>query len=115
MISVDLLGDEMTNILSRLSVKDLMKFRSICKSWCNVIRDPQFVNLHMNQHSSCEESYLIGKDTLDVVEKECCSLYSDETFIERKKLKFPLWESTKIFKVLGCYNGVLFLIYLLTP
>ncbi|CAN4117599.1 unnamed protein product [Withania somnifera] len=82
MISVDPPGDEMTNILSRLPVEDLMKFRSVCKSY--------------------------------IVEKECCTLYFDETFVERRKLEFPLWETTKRFEVLGCCNGVLFLIYPLT-
>ncbi|XP_060201201.1 F-box/kelch-repeat protein At3g23880-like [Lycium barbarum] len=118
MISVDPPGDEMTNILSRLPVEDLMQFRSVCKSWCNLIIDLYFVNKHMNQHSSYKESsFLIGKDLiLDVAEiKECCTLYSDETFAEHKKLEFPLWESTKSFEVLGCCNGVLFLLYPLSP
>ncbi|KAK4364039.1 hypothetical protein RND71_015397 [Anisodus tanguticus] len=131
MISADPPGDEMTNILSRLPVEALMQLRSVCKSWCNLIRDPHFVNMHMNQHSSYKESgYLIGKDiildfaeieeckdtTLDVAEiKECCTLYSDETFAEHKKMEFPLWESTKSFQIIGCCNGVLFLVYPLTP
>ncbi|KAM3204178.1 F-box protein CPR1-like [Capsicum annuum] len=108
-------GDEMTNILSRLPIEDLMKFRSVCKSWSNLIRDPCFINMHMNQRSLYKESYLIGKDSLDVTENECCTLYSDETFAEHKKLEFPLCEPTKSFEVFGCCNGVLFLLYPTTP
>ncbi|KAF3646758.1 hypothetical protein FXO37_20296 [Capsicum annuum] len=108
-------GDEMTNILSRLPIEDLMKFRSVCKSWSNLIRDPCFINMHMNQRSLYKESYLIGKDILDVTKNECCTLYSDETFAEHKKLEFPLCESTKSFEVFGCCNGVLFLLYPITP
>ncbi|XP_009628922.1 F-box/kelch-repeat protein At3g23880-like isoform X1 [Nicotiana tabacum] len=115
MISADPPGDEMTNILSRLPVNALMQFRCVCKSWCNLIRDPHFVNMHMNQHSSYKRSYLISKDILDVGEKECCTLFCDETFTKHKKLEFPLWESTKSFEVFGCCNGVLFLLYPIAP
>ncbi|CAN4117601.1 unnamed protein product [Withania somnifera] len=115
MISIDPTSDEMTNILSRFSIEDLMQYRSICKSWSNLIRDPHFINTYMNQHSSYKENYLIGKDILDVTTKEYCTFYSDETFIEREKLEFPLSESTKRFEVLGCCNSVLFLIYPRTP
>ncbi|KAK4364037.1 hypothetical protein RND71_015395 [Anisodus tanguticus] len=107
MISADPPGDEMTNILSTLLVEALMQFRSVCKSWCSIIRDPHFVNMHMNHHSSYKESsYLISKDImLDVAEiKARFTLYSDETFTEHKKMEFPLWESIKSFEVFGCCN-----------
>ncbi|PHT35631.1 hypothetical protein CQW23_23331 [Capsicum baccatum] len=99
---VDPSGDEMTNILSRLPIKDLMKFWSVCKSWSNLIRDPCFITMHMNQHSLHKESCLIDKDSLDIMGNECCTLYSDETFAEHKKLEFPLCEpDTRIMTALA--------------
>lgn len=42
-------------ILSRISTKSLMRFKSVCKSWSSLIRNPSFVNAHRkfyrNKHS----------------------------------------------------------------
>ncbi|XP_074265452.1 F-box/kelch-repeat protein At3g06240-like [Silene latifolia] len=35
-----------THILSTLPAKTLLKFRCVCKSWCSIIDDPDFVHLH---------------------------------------------------------------------
>ncbi|KAK1402852.1 F-box only protein 8-like [Heracleum sosnowskyi] len=37
-------------ILSRLSVKDLLQFKSVCKSWCDIISSPVFVSKHLNNY-----------------------------------------------------------------
>lgn len=37
-------------ILSRLSVKDLLKFKSVCKSWYAIISSPNFVSKHLNNY-----------------------------------------------------------------
>ncbi|KAI3467559.1 hypothetical protein Pfo_024222 [Paulownia fortunei] len=36
-------------ILSRLPVKSLVRFKSVCKSWNTLISDPQFSKLHLKQ------------------------------------------------------------------
>ncbi|KNA20051.1 hypothetical protein SOVF_055940 [Spinacia oleracea] len=37
-------------ILSRLSVKDLLQFKSVCKSWYAIISSPNFVSKHLNNY-----------------------------------------------------------------
>ncbi|KAH7843924.1 hypothetical protein Vadar_022450 [Vaccinium darrowii] len=37
-----------TEILLRLPVKTLIRFRSVCKSWCSIIYEPQFVKKHLS-------------------------------------------------------------------
>ncbi|KAL6574347.1 hypothetical protein OROHE_001251 [Orobanche hederae] len=37
-------------ILSRLSVKDLLQLKSVCKSWYAIISDPKFVSKHLKNY-----------------------------------------------------------------
>ncbi|KAI3951233.1 hypothetical protein MKW92_050425, partial [Papaver armeniacum] len=43
--------DEMVlcDILSRLPVKSLMRFKCVSKSWCSLIKDPYFIDLHFSR------------------------------------------------------------------
>ncbi|KAH0652478.1 hypothetical protein KY289_030156 [Solanum tuberosum] len=34
------------NILLKLNVKSLLRFKCVCKSWCSLIEDPQFIKQH---------------------------------------------------------------------
>ncbi|KAJ9701334.1 hypothetical protein PVL29_006608 [Vitis rotundifolia] len=38
----------MVDILSRLPVKSLLRFRCVCKAWCTLISRPQFVETHLH-------------------------------------------------------------------
>lgn len=40
-------------ILSRLPVKSLLRFRSVCKAWLFEISNPNFTQLHLNHSPSC--------------------------------------------------------------
>ncbi|KAJ8450438.1 hypothetical protein Cgig2_002123 [Carnegiea gigantea] len=39
-----------TEVLVRLPVKSLVRFRWVCKAWCSLISSPGFVSLHVAQH-----------------------------------------------------------------
>ncbi|OIS98753.1 PREDICTED: putative F-box protein At3g20705 isoform X1 [Nicotiana attenuata] len=39
--------DAMVQILLRLPVKSLLRFRSVCKSWYNFLKSPHFIKLHL--------------------------------------------------------------------
>lgn len=52
-------GDLVTQILSRLSVKDLVRFRKVCKSWCSLITSPSFVTAHVEFHK--ENPFILAK------------------------------------------------------
>ncbi|GMN36514.1 hypothetical protein TIFTF001_006094 [Ficus carica] len=45
------------DILFRLPVKDLLRYRSVAKSWCSLIDGPDFVKLHLD-HSKEANSNL---------------------------------------------------------
>lgn len=49
-MGVSALPDEIiADVLSRLPVKSLMRFRCVCKSWRTLISNPQFIKMHLNR------------------------------------------------------------------
>ncbi|KAI3934964.1 hypothetical protein MKW92_048502 [Papaver armeniacum] len=47
-------------ILSRLPVKSLMRFKSVCKHWCYLIkRDPYFIDLHFSRSKSHQCLFIV--------------------------------------------------------
>uniref|UniRef100_A0A5B6YQ60 F-box domain-containing protein n=1 Tax=Davidia involucrata TaxID=16924 RepID=A0A5B6YQ60_DAVIN len=44
----DLPGEIMVEILSRLPVKSLIRFRCVCKSWYPLLTNPNFIIMHLN-------------------------------------------------------------------
>lgn len=45
--------DIVIEILSRLPVKSLLKFRSVCRQWSSLTYDPHFINKHLHRVPSC--------------------------------------------------------------
>ncbi|XP_043692988.1 F-box protein CPR1-like [Telopea speciosissima] len=43
------------NILSRLPVKSLMRFRCVCKHWCNLVTKPHFIKMQLHQSTQIKE------------------------------------------------------------
>ncbi|XP_059658880.1 F-box protein CPR1-like [Cornus florida] len=47
------------NILSKLPVKSLVRFRCVCKSWRGVISDPKFAKSHLNESIRLDRKKLL--------------------------------------------------------
>ncbi|XP_028796858.1 putative F-box only protein 9 [Neltuma alba] len=53
------LPDDITaNILKRLTVRCILRFRCVCKRWKNLIKSPSFIEAHL-QHSSNQRTVLL--------------------------------------------------------
>ncbi|KAL6976163.1 hypothetical protein U1Q18_024953 [Sarracenia purpurea var. burkii] len=102
--------DIMTNILARLPVDFLLQFRFVVKSWRNLIRDPNFINMHINQPSASKVGYLILKHRSYSGDEEYFSLHSNETLAEHMRLEFPFTGPSRKFDILGSCNGLLVLL-----
>ena len=65
-----ILPDEIVfDILLRLPVQALMRFKSVSKSWRDIISDPCFIRSHLKQYAKNQHkpSFLITPHTLDKV------------------------------------------------
>ncbi|CAA0828447.1 Unknown protein [Striga hermonthica] len=95
--------DLLLEILLRLPVKDLLRFKSVCKRWYSIIRSPEFINQHF-RHKSNRESLLIRHYRYDL-EQYAFAVYLDENFSkyeEPDNLQLPCTVSA----LMGPINGI---------
>ncbi|XP_010268493.1 PREDICTED: F-box/kelch-repeat protein At3g23880-like isoform X2 [Nelumbo nucifera] len=93
-LSPNFIPDEIIDdILSRLPVESLMRFKSVCKSWCDKIGDPHFIRMHLNratrEASNYSHFFVKTSTTLHFVDLES---------FRKAKLVLP-FEKTSIKKV----------------
>ncbi|XP_042515312.1 F-box protein CPR1-like [Macadamia integrifolia] len=66
MSSKNLPEDLIIDILSRLPVKSLLRFRCVSKPWCTLITDPSFIKMHLNRSLAINTNLtLIYKNSID--------------------------------------------------
>ncbi|KAL4379633.1 hypothetical protein GQ457_02G032580 [Hibiscus cannabinus] len=95
-----------TKILSKLSVKSVVKCRSVCKSWNTLISDPSFISAHLQASLSNNTPFLlIGCEKHS---RETLSLHHDnDGFDKFKQLPFPPFGNVTDFPVIGSCNGLI--------
>ncbi|KAK9016741.1 hypothetical protein V6N11_079235 [Hibiscus sabdariffa] len=90
-------------ILIRLPVKSLVRFRSVCKSWNSVICDPCFISTHLQASLSNNTPFLLlsywrnGKDNFFLH-------YDNDGLEEFKQLQFPAFGCSSYSLLLGSFN-----------
>ncbi|KAK9016765.1 hypothetical protein V6N11_079259 [Hibiscus sabdariffa] len=75
-------------ILKRLPVKSLLRCRSVCKSWNNVICDPSFISIHLQASLSNNAPFLL-LSYWEMGKKDYFLHYDNDGFEEFKQLQFP--------------------------
>lgn len=66
-------------ILLRTPAESLLVLKSVCKDWCSIIKDPNFIRQHCDHHMTKEQS--IG--LVSLLEREDCSGIYDLTNINK--------------------------------
>ncbi|XP_058007992.1 F-box protein CPR1-like [Hevea brasiliensis] len=103
----------LTEILSRLPVKSLLKCRCVSKSWYSLITNPSFIAHHLEKTAPRNSGLLIFRYSttaeLDTEsDNERYFLYPDEGFPENpvEELDCPFKGVKRFVNILGSCNGV---------
>ncbi|XVF04731.1 hypothetical protein REPUB_Repub05bG0110400 [Reevesia pubescens] len=98
--------DLITEILSRLGVEDLLRFRCVSKLWCSLIDSHDFIKLHLS-HSLKTKTHR----SLILQDRHSSYLYSLDldSLKTSRKLHHPLDQNDEgtTSKILGSCNGLL--------
>lgn len=111
MTSSDELSEDTTiEILSRLAVKSLMRFRCVCKYWDVLVTNHDFVSKHLKNYNNDNTHLVVRYETIvNSVRRNILCFFLDETL---KDLSYE--ELNPQSPLLGCsiglYNGILCLI-----
>ncbi|GAB2231543.1 hypothetical protein Droror1_Dr00010551 [Drosera rotundifolia] len=97
--------DLIVNVLARMPVKSLMRFKCVSRSWYDLISDRGFVQLHLKRslETNSRTSIVIGNQSLYSLDLEninsCTEIYNDLGGL----MRFP--------SIVGSCNGLLCLAY----
>ncbi|XP_010030320.2 F-box/kelch-repeat protein At3g23880-like [Eucalyptus grandis] len=101
--------DVVVEILKRLPVGSLLRFRCVCRSWRSTIDDPRFVALHLN-HSALDAShrYLACLNWYDPDQRPC-SLFPNESLAlhSRSPIEIPSVDPVNDYSLVGSCNGLI--------
>ncbi|XVF75222.1 hypothetical protein PTKIN_Ptkin13bG0170200 [Pterospermum kingtungense] len=100
-MTVNLPLDSIADILSRLPVKHLLRFRCVSKQWRSLIDDPDFIKLHLRHSldSHTNQTLIFRSSDLHAADLACLGAFA--------KLEHPLMTYNHGIKILGSCNGLL--------
>ena len=104
------LPDEIVlEILARLPVKSVLRFRCVCKSWCSYITDPNFISTHLNHNH--HHDYVIHRPKSKSISSrsnlQVCTLALDRTFETISEFRIPFTFQSGYPRLVGSCNGIL--------
>ena len=109
-------GDVILNILARLPVKSLFRFRCVCKSWDSLITSPYFISTHLNNNNNDHDcGYLLHMPNAvryimhssSSANSPVCTVVCDCTFNRISKYPIPFSFHLCLVQIIGLCNGLL--------
>ncbi|PIN11152.1 hypothetical protein CDL12_16259 [Handroanthus impetiginosus] len=98
-------------ILSRLPVKSLLKFRCVSKSWCSLISSEHFIKAHLK--ISKRDTNLTRHKIISTILQPCyslkqCSLQPliSGLLSEAVEFDYPMKDPNNAVRIVGCCNGL---------
>ncbi|KAL3627523.1 hypothetical protein CASFOL_028886 [Castilleja foliolosa] len=96
-------------ILSKLPVKSLLQFKSVCKSWYSLIKSPYFIDIHLN-NSSNHKCIMIRRCIEAQIQyfPRTLSFHSHETLADGIQMNTPFFpNSFGFYNFSGPCNGLI--------
>ncbi|XP_022734374.1 F-box protein CPR30-like [Durio zibethinus] len=93
-------------ILKRLPVKSLVKFRSVCKTWNSLICNPSFISTHLQTALSKPNTHLLLLRCFKNYKENYFLHLDNDDFDEFKQLHFPVIGCLRCFIEIGSCNGL---------
>ncbi|KAJ8450439.1 hypothetical protein Cgig2_002124 [Carnegiea gigantea] len=83
--SCELPMELVTEVLVRLPVMSLLRFRCVCKAWCSLISSPDFASLHLSHYHNDDDNppFLTVMQILDDYLESYWMLLSSDTYERR--------------------------------
>ncbi|KAL5743269.1 hypothetical protein ACOSQ2_026385 [Xanthoceras sorbifolium] len=103
MSSIELPDEILCNILGRLPVQDLIRYRCVCKTWCLLISNPDFISTHLSLHENRDGYVLFHR----CIGGNIFSLFNKNNYALHSILEVPFSCETVDFRLAGCVDGLL--------
>ena len=101
-----LLVDIVFDILARLPMKLLLRFRCVQKSWYFHITSPNFISTHLNMFLCLNQGYGIHMPTINL-DNQDLKVACDRTFDGISEFKIPFSFQSGLAFLVGSCNGLL--------
>lgn len=98
------------DILSRLTVKSLLRFRSVSKSWYALITNPNFIRIHLsrtNSHKLITFSHCLENLYVTNCDAEPSDNCSDNVVCTSLPVKVFHFDPNACVNIVGSCNGLL--------
>ncbi|KAK6118003.1 hypothetical protein DH2020_048258 [Rehmannia glutinosa] len=99
--------DIMLCIVTRLPVKSILRFKSVCKPWCELFSTPEFIKMHHGQFSSDPKNQSFIVHRVNKNSSNTMSLFSIESNVKKLTILDHPFSSIHLeIDTMGCCNGL---------